>query len=316
MALLDSTAHLLRLASPGGFWTTAVLLGAAALALLYLAFRALRRSRMMEDLPTSKLRSAAQGYVELEGWARLMPGEPIIAPLSGLSCAWYRYRVERRDQSLDPNDRRSSDWHTVEKGVSEAIFLLEDGTGRCIVDPEGAEVTPSVRLCWRGQTERPGTAPLETGFIDRFLASGPYRYTEERIHERDHLYALGQFVGLGDAEAANFSEEVRDILATWKRDQPALLRRFDANGDGRIDLAEWEQARDAAEREAMQRRRDQPPPPEFNLLKRSPYGKPFVLSTVSQQRLILRNRRWFAVFLVGAVGLAGALAWAIAVRLA
>jgi hypothetical protein len=314
MAFLETAGLLLRQASPQAFWTGAAVTGLLALAALYLGFRALQRSRMMEDMPTSKLRSAAQGYVELEGWARMMPGDPIRAPLSGLPCTWYSFRVERLDESTDAAGRRRTEWRTLEKGVSEAIFFLEDGTGRCIVDPDGAEVTPSVRLCWRGQTERPGFAPLETGWLDRLLDSGPYRYTEHRIHEQDHLYALGQFVGLGDAEAASLSDEIKDILATWKRDQAALLRRFDSNGDGRIDMDEWDHAREAAEREALRRRRDQQPPPEFNLLKRPPYGKPFLLSTVPQHSLIDRNRRWFAAGLTGAAALAGALVWAVSVR--
>jgi len=315
MTTLASAAHLLQAASPRAFWIGAAVVGALALAALHLGFRALQRSRMMEDLPTSRLRSAAQGYVELEGWARMMPGEPIRAPLSGLPCTWFSYRVERLDQSTDAAGRRRAEWRTLEKGMSEAIFFLEDGTGRCIVDPDGATVTPSVRLCWRGQSERPGYAPLETGWLDRLLDSGPYRYTELRIHEQDHLYALGQFVGLGAAEAASLSDEVRDILATWKRDQAALLRRFDRNGDGRIDMQEWDAARGAAQREALRQRRDQPPPPEFNLLRRPPYGKPYILSTVPQNSLIARSRRWFGVGLAAAAALAAALAWAVSVRL-
>lgn len=44
---------------------------------------------MMQDMPTALLRSAAQGYNEFKGKANLLPGEPIIAPLTKLSCIWY-----------------------------------------------------------------------------------------------------------------------------------------------------------------------------------------------------------------------------------
>ena len=37
--------------------------------------------RLIEDTPTAKIRSAPQGYVELEGTGKLMDGPPIIAKL-------------------------------------------------------------------------------------------------------------------------------------------------------------------------------------------------------------------------------------------
>ncbi len=49
---------------------------------LYGIFRFFHRYRMIADTPTSRIRSAHQGYVELEGEGRLMQGRPIISPLS------------------------------------------------------------------------------------------------------------------------------------------------------------------------------------------------------------------------------------------
>lgn len=313
---LEASAVLIRQASSQEFGV-GVVVGVLLIVLgLFLGFRALQRARMMEDLPTSKLRSAAQGYVELEGWARMMPGEPIRAPLSGLPCTWYRYEVEHLETRQDASGRQRSEWRTLEKGVSEAIFFLEDDTGRCIVDPDGAEVLPSIRMQWRGDLPRPGFAPLDTGWLANFLSFGAYRYTEARIHENDHLYAVGQFAGLGDAAIASLSDDVRDILAGWKRDKAALLRRFDQDGNGEIDVNEWESARDAAEREALARQRDTAPPPEFNVLRRPTYNKPFFLSTVPQHTLISRNRCHAAVALATSVVLVVSLGWAITVRLA
>src|SRR4030067_2822595 len=50
--------------------------------------------RLIEDTPTAKIRSAPQGYVELEGLGKLMDGPPIIARLTGLPCVWDRYTIE------------------------------------------------------------------------------------------------------------------------------------------------------------------------------------------------------------------------------
>lgn len=53
------------------------------LRLFYLGFRQLHRARLIEDTPTSRIRSAAQGYAELEGRAVAL-GDPLYAPLSGV----------------------------------------------------------------------------------------------------------------------------------------------------------------------------------------------------------------------------------------
>lgn len=83
-------------AGEGEFWGVAVLLAVLALVAFSGLFRFYRRVRMIEDTPTSKIRSAAQGYVELQGEAESLPGPATVAPLSQLHCLWYRYRVEAR----------------------------------------------------------------------------------------------------------------------------------------------------------------------------------------------------------------------------
>jgi len=309
---LAALADPIRTAGPQAFWlgwSLAILLDVV---LLCLGFRTLHRARLLADMPTAKVRSAAQGYVELEGWARMMPGEPVHAPLSDLPCAWYRYMIEKRERDGDGREDR---WRTLESGTSEAIFHLEDDTGRCVVDPDGAEVTPAVHLCWRGHSARPGGAPRETSFWSRLWSTGPYRYTEYRIHDYDQLYALGQFVGLGGQETMSLNEEIRDLLANWKRDRAGLIRRFDADRDGEINLAEWEEVRRTAENEVLARHAERAPQPEINLMKKPAYGRPYLLSCLPQERLIARTRRRAGAFLIGFLLLGSALTWALQARL-
>lgn len=296
--------------SPQHFWLAAGLAALAGAASFHLAFRWLHRARLIADTPTAKVRSAAQGYVELEGRAKLMEGEPIHAPLSGARCVWYSYKVEKRETDYE-DGRRSSRWRTVERGVSEAIFHLEDDTGRCIVDPDGADVAPSVRLKWRGHLPRPEHAPQRTGFWNSLFSSGPYRYTEYRIQENDPLYAIGQFVSLGGADGANLRTEMGDLLNRWKQNRSGLIRRFDANGDGEIDAEEWETARQHAEREVIASWRERTRPTEFHLMKKPDYGRPYLLSVIPQDKLTERYRRnaWLAVlgFLIAGCSTAWAL---------
>lgn len=295
-------------APPQHFWPLLISAALAAAACFLLIFRWLHRGRLLADTPTAKIRAAHQGYVELEGHARMMDGEPVIAPLSGQRCVWYRYTVEHKAEDRD-------DWRTVESGTSEAIFHLDDGTGLCIVDPEGADITPSVTLRWRGQLRRPGAPPLRAGFWERLLNRGCYRYTESRIREGDPLYAIGQFIALGAADPASVNDEIRDLLSRWKRDPGELLRRFDRDRDGQISFQEWEEARQQAEREVLASWHEKARESDLPLLKRPDYGRPYILSTTPQEILIARYRRNAVLAALAFLSLGSGVAYALNLRL-
>ena len=85
----------------------------------------LRRYRMISDTPTSKIASAAQGYVEFFGRGEQHTGYTLTSQLTGLPCLWFRYIVEEKD-----ND---NDWRQVDHGTSEDTFILNDQSGKCII---------------------------------------------------------------------------------------------------------------------------------------------------------------------------------------
>jgi hypothetical protein len=313
-------------ATPGEFWSALALLIALALLAFYGLFRCHTRARLIEDTPTSRIRSAAQGYVELNGLAEPLPGTPVVAPLSQLPCVWYRYRIEEHQSHGHSfgTRRRRDRWRTVEKGTSDALFRLSDATGECVVDPEGAEVTPAVHQTWYGNERYPGGAPLASrdgGWMARLgvgvsFGFGRYRYTEQRILPATALYAIGQFRTLGTG-GGDRDAEVGAVLRDWKRDQAELLARFDRDGDGRIDLQEWDAARQAAEAavDASLRTRQQALP--VNVLADPGIARrPFILSVESQRDLARRLRLLAGAALVGFLGGGAATVWALGVRLA
>jgi hypothetical protein len=260
---------------------------------LYGVYRFLRlqaRRRLIEDTPTSRIRSATQGYVELEGRARLMDGPPILSPLSHTQCVWWRFKVEKREQ--DDNRTR---WVVIRQGTSDSLFLLEDGTGECVVDPEGAIVEPAFRRSWLGATPHPGG-----GLAAPWMSSGGYRYTEELIQPGEQVYALGWFTS-HDAAHISPQERTRDTVIAWKKD-PRMLERFDANGDGRLDEAEFAVLREEARRHAETVHREQSLLPQTHVLRADPQGRPFLLSTYDQHQLARRLRLhawlWLAAALV------------------
>jgi hypothetical protein len=161
---------------PNEYWFIVVTATVTAVIAFVAGLLWLRRAWVIEDTPTSMIRSAAQGYVELQGEAMIMTGTPIVAPLSFLPCAWYRYSVEKR-VSDDDQDKLAGSWCTIENGVSDGLFLLRDGTGDCVVDPEGAVVTPAENLLWYGDSRIPPPGP---GVPRMWALGSTYRFREER----------------------------------------------------------------------------------------------------------------------------------------
>lgn len=255
------------------------------------AFVLLRRARTMEDMPTSRIRSAAQGYVEIEGHARLLPGPDILSPLSRQRCAWWSYSVRH----YDAKNRR---WDLVESETSGELFQVVDSTGSCIVDPHGAQVTPSISRSWRGRTVRPQITPKKTEWI----SFGDYAYTEKQIRIGDMLYATGQFRTQGVQHEFNEAVDVLDLLKAWKRDQPELLARFDANQDGRVDEKEWDAVRRAAIEKVRADQVEHSLHPDIHVLTRpAERRQPFILSTVPQAQLTRRYRVWAVICLMGSL---------------
>ncbi len=308
-------------AGSGPFWFGSLALAAMILAACYVGFRSLVRARIIEDTPTARIRSAPQGYVELVGHGRTMEGPPIHAPLSGRDCLWYAYRVERRDTSRTDQGYRTR-WRTLESGSSEDLFLLVDGTGACVIDPDGAEVTPTQVDRWYGGTRRPSAGPgRRHGGGWQVLGAlisvglGEYRYTERLILPGDRLYALGEFKTLGTGGAADLKQETLAILRAWKQD-PARMKAFDADGDGEVDLQEWDAARRAAQREAASAQARRAVAPVTHVLRKPRSSRhPFLLATRSQRRLAQRHRLLATLSITGSI-VGGALAvWMWAARL-
>jgi hypothetical protein len=86
------------------------------------------------------------------------------------------------------------------------------------------------------------------------------------------------------------------------------MRTFDANGDGQVDVQEWEAARGAARAHVLKERAERAAEPGIPVLARpSERGQPFILAALAQPDLA-RHYRWSALAHLALFFLAGA-AW-------
>ena len=223
-----------------------------------------RRARAVADTPTSRVASAAQGYTELIGSGKPLAGAPLMSPLSHVPCLWFRYTVERKDNE--------DKWVTEDKGESDASFILDDGSGECVIDPEGAEMLITKKDSWI-QRDR--------------------RYTEWLLIERQKVYALGQFATRGSVDLdLNVAEDVKLLLAEWKARTAELLERFDLDKNGQLDLKEWELARAQAKREVATNHRELRASSELHVMHLPEDGRLYLISDLDPGKLTTKYRWW------------------------
>jgi hypothetical protein len=202
-------------------------------------FMRLRRRRLIQNTPTSTIRGLAMGLVEIQG--AISAPQILTTPLSKTECVVYKFMVEEYRRT-----GRSGHWATVASGDSfESPFWLDDGTGKIMVFPKGAE------MIW------PRDYFFETGigkqipdelisFLDwrgisqhNWLGTKTLRFSEWYIKERQVVYVLGSTRKTGKDPAESYKEELVKRLEVLKKD-PEKMREVDTNKDGRISEEEWD----------------------------------------------------------------------------
>lgn len=238
-----------------------------------------RRYRLIHDTPLSKIASAAQGFVELSGQLYPIGQSRQTSLLSHTPCLWFHCIVRVK---------RKNEWETELDEVSDAAFLLDDGSGACLIDPKGAEITSQYKKIWY---------------------EGERSFTEYLFLEHDTLYALGEFTTLADPRRYPGAKHLlNEVLDSWKRDRPALLAQFDSNQDGDLDSQEWERVRASAWDKIKATFRLDTEHSGLHLLQRPRDGRPYLLSTHpnTQKARVLLIWSWIhiSVFLLACGALA------------
>jgi len=145
---------------------------ALAVFLVWLSYRSLKRKRLIENVPSTKVLGITMGLNEVTGVVACE--EPLQSHISEQPCAWYRYTIEEYFQRVstetddEGNESEETDegWERVESGEDSCPFMLSDETGAVRVVPDGAEFTGN--LVAERRFERPPMSILDVNpLMDR-----------------------------------------------------------------------------------------------------------------------------------------------------
>lgn len=186
----------------------------------------LRRS--LREAPRVSIAEAPEGaLVRLHG--RVVDGESLQAPLTGRRCVYYVALVEERRQS-----GKSHHWVVRIRETRGVPFVIDDGTGRALVDPTQAQIDVEF-----DSNERSGTfddpTPTERAFLDRHSVKGEGWVFNKTLRYREGVFEVGEQIAVRclpvrepDPEGVGASRGYRDAPPTRLRvggsaDHPILL---------------------------------------------------------------------------------------------
>lgn len=152
-----------------------------------------RQKKMIEDTPTSKVRSIAMGHVEVYGKAVPIKDKILKSPFSSSDCVYYKFTIEEYRRS-----NKNSHWVTIKSGEEGNHFYLKDDTGKVLIDPNKAEVDIPADMVYRSGIGHEPPKPVMSFLKKSNLTHESFigfnktmRYTEYYIAPDDRIYVLG-----------------------------------------------------------------------------------------------------------------------------
>ncbi len=179
-----------------------VLIAVIAICAWYFGAHQRLKRQLKQAKPWSLSELPEDTHGRVIGQARAL-GEQLQGPLTGRPCVYYIAMVEEQRST-----GRSTHWRTVAQETRGVPFILEDGTGRAIVDPNGAQVA----LDFDGNSKS-GTFnnadPVQEQFLARhgqksegWVFNKTLRYREAMIEIGETIAVLGSGTREPDPNAA------------------------------------------------------------------------------------------------------------------
>jgi hypothetical protein len=146
----------------------------------------LKQKRMIEDIPTSKIRSLAIGLVEVYGETEgLDEHRTLKSPITGQDCIYYEYVVQQCDGQPEKG--------VIRDGKERTRFMIKDSTGSVLVDPKDAVV--DIPITYEYITRRGEEIPENIRqFLEEHVDTACSASTCKRVRYREHIIKLKDIV--------------------------------------------------------------------------------------------------------------------------
>lgn len=165
-----------------------------------------RRYYHISHTPTDDVASVEEGTVEVEGEIEPARGR-LEAPVSGDDCVAYEYEAS---QAREWGSRTYTS--VVETERDGVPFYVDDGTGRVLVDPEGADIAVENR-----ETE---TVDADSSEYDRETT-----LKEVRVPTEGHVYVFGS-AGWSDEHGQTVIQNGLPFFKISDSSESELLGRY------------------------------------------------------------------------------------------
>ena len=175
-------------------------------------FKMLQRRRLILDTPSSKVRSASIGLVEINGLAT--GPYTMISPITARPCYYYRTLVWEWKQH-----GKNKQWVKVAGECMHVPFYMDDNTGRMLVDPRGAdlELHRDFQQEFNGSffSHSDGAPANVIHFMARHgvATSNKIKVEEFCIKPKNSLFVLGTLADNPGVEATPRPVEDREVLS-------------------------------------------------------------------------------------------------------
>ncbi len=198
--------------------------------IFFAGFRAMRIRQLIQNTPTSRIRSMAMGLAEVSGG--VLERSRVSAPFSGKPCAYWEVEIATR--SSNRNGTRS--WSTVHHNRSSSPFFIKDDTGTALVYPHGADCRLPFGV--EETTHGFGVPDCYMQYMEQhklhmrgMWALGPMRFRERVLEDGQVVYVLGRV--FPRAQSANVSWDEPQMEATGTEGMvTSRLRTLDADVRG------------------------------------------------------------------------------------
>jgi len=161
--------------------------------LFVIGFYYYKKKRLIQDTPTSKIRSLAMGLVEIHGYVVPVEGRLFQSPFTESPCVYYRDTIEEFRST-----GKSAQWVTIHKQEQWELFYLKDDTGMVLINPMDASF--DIEKTYESATalrEEPSDA------VKRYLAANniayrgllgfnkALRFREHTVVPKEEIYIIG-----------------------------------------------------------------------------------------------------------------------------